>query len=59
VNLNASQVDQAKNNRRKRLRHQEYAYDTCGNLIEKRVGLGTANVYVSLRKPACACGNSG
>uniref|UniRef100_UPI00406D0774 RHS repeat domain-containing protein n=1 Tax=Pseudomonas sp. F3-2 TaxID=3141539 RepID=UPI00406D0774 len=45
LNFNTSQFDQVKDNRIKRWRDQEYAYDAWGNLIEKRVGLNTLQTF--------------
>ena len=45
LNFNTSQFDQVKDNRIKRWRDQEYAYDAWGNLIEKRVGLGKLQTF--------------
>jgi RHS repeat-associated protein len=45
LNFNTSQFDQVKDNRIKRWRDQEYAYDVWGNLIEKRVGITTLQTF--------------
>jgi RHS repeat-associated protein len=45
LNFNTSQFDQVKDNRIKRWRDQEYAYDAWGNLIEKRVGLSALQTF--------------
>ncbi len=45
LNFNTSQFDQVKDNRIKRWRDQEYAYDAWGNLIEKRVGLNKLQTF--------------
>jgi RHS repeat-associated protein len=45
LNFNTSQFDQVKDNRIKRWRDQEYAYDAWGNLIEKRVGLSKLQTF--------------
>jgi RHS repeat-associated protein len=45
LNFNTSQFDQVKDNRIKRWRDQEYAYDAWGNLIEKRVGITTLQTF--------------
>ncbi|SEQ23645.1 YD repeat-containing protein [Pseudomonas sp. NFACC02] len=45
LNFNTSQFDQIKDNRIKRWRDQEYAYDAWGNLIEKRVGLNKLQTF--------------
>jgi RHS repeat-associated protein len=45
LNFNTSQFDQVKDNRIKRWRDQEYAYDAWGNRIEKRVGLGKLQTF--------------
>jgi RHS repeat-associated protein len=45
LNFNTSQFDQVKDNRIKRWRDQEYAYDAWGNLIEKRVGITTLQSF--------------
>ncbi|WP_181432179.1 RHS repeat domain-containing protein, partial [Pseudomonas jessenii] len=42
---NTSQFDHVKDNRLKRWRDQEYAYDAWGNLIEKRSGMGTLQTF--------------
>ncbi len=46
LNFNTSQFDHVKDNRLKRWRDQEYAYDAWGNLIEKRSGMGTLQTFV-------------
>jgi RHS repeat-associated protein len=46
LNFNTSQFDHVKDNRLKRWRNQEYAYDAWGNLIEKRSGMGTLQTFV-------------
>jgi RHS repeat-associated protein len=45
LNFNTSQFDHVKDNRLKRWRDQEYAYDAWGNLIEKRSGMGTLQTF--------------
>jgi RHS repeat-associated protein len=45
LNFNTSQFDQVKDNRIKRWRDQEYAYDAWGNLIEKRSGLSKLQTF--------------
>jgi YD repeat-containing protein len=45
LNFNTSQFDHVKDNRLKRWRDQEYAYDAWGNLIEKRGGLGKLQTF--------------
>ena len=45
LNFNTSQFDQVKDNRIKRWRDQEYAYDAWGNLIEKRAGLNKLQTF--------------
>ncbi len=45
MNFNTSQFDQVKDNRIKRWRDQEYAYDAWGNLIEERVGLSALQTF--------------
>nr|WP_256658686.1 RHS repeat-associated core domain-containing protein [Pseudomonas sp. LP_7_YM] len=45
LNFNTSQFDHVKDNRLKRWRDQEYAYDAWGNLIEKRVGLSKLQTF--------------
>jgi RHS repeat-associated protein len=46
LNFNTSQFDHVKDNRLKRWRDQEYAYDAWGNLIEKRSGMGKLQTFV-------------
>ena len=46
LNFNTSQFDHVKDNRLKRWRDQEYAYDAWGNLIEKRSGVGKLQTFV-------------
>ncbi len=46
LNFNTSQFDHVKDNRLKRWRDQEYAYDAWGNLVEKRSGMGTLQTFV-------------
>ena len=45
LNFNTSQFDQVKDNRIKKWRDQEYAYDAWGNLIEKRSGLSKLQTF--------------
>jgi RHS repeat-associated protein len=45
LNFNTSQFDQVKDNRIKRWRDQEYAYDAWGNLIEKRSGMSKLQTF--------------
>jgi YD repeat-containing protein len=45
LNFNTSQFDHVKDNRLKRWRDQEYAYDAWGNLIEKRSGMGKLQTF--------------
>jgi RHS repeat-associated protein len=45
LNFNTSQFDQVKDNRIKRWRDQEYAYDAWGNLIEKRSGFSKLQTF--------------
>ena len=46
LNFNTSQFDHVKDNRLKRWRDQEYAYDAWGNLIEKRSGMSKLQTFV-------------
>ncbi|NWC93003.1 RHS repeat protein [Pseudomonas sp. IPO3778] len=45
LNFNTSQFDQVKDNRIKKWRDQECAYDTWGNLIEKRSGMSKLQTF--------------
>ena len=45
LNFNTSQFDHVKDNRLKRWRDQEYAYDAWGNLIEKRSGMNRLQTF--------------
>ncbi|MEX6664250.1 RHS repeat-associated core domain-containing protein [Pseudomonas sp. W2-17] len=45
LNFNTSQFDRVKDNRIKQWRDQEYAYDSWGNLIEKRSGLSKLQTF--------------